>query len=134
MQEEAGQGEEKVQEALQEAIQHAHEAQEDADEAMAAAADAKRSAESKVRELDIKAYQAETDRLKVTGANVDQIEVITRDLINQMLMQPDPLPGDPMAPEQEPTQEPEQYEQEPSESLPPEQPIEPPEFGEGVQE
>ena len=115
-----------VQEALQEAIQHAKEAQDDADEAMAAAADAKRSAESKVRELDIKAYQAETDRLKVTGANVDQIEAITRDLINQMLMQPDPLPGDPMAPdgsqqhemteqeapEQEPMQEPEQYEQE----------------------
>jgi hypothetical protein len=114
-----------VQEALQEAIQHAKEAQDDADEAMAAAADAKRSAESKVRELDIKAYQAETDRLKVTGANVDQIEAITRDLINQMLMQPDPLPGDPMAPdgsqqhemaeqeapEQEPMQEPEQYEQ-----------------------
>ncbi len=119
-----------VQEALQEAIQHAKEAQDDADEAMAAAADAKRSAESKVRELDIKAYQAETDRLKVTGANVDQIEAITRDLINQMLMQPDPLPGDPMAPEQEP----EQYEQEPPESLLPEQPIEPPEFGEGVQE
>lgn len=114
-----------VQEALQEAIQHAKEAQDDADEAMAAAADAKRSAESKVRELDIKAYQAETDRLKVTGANVDQIEAITRDLINQMLMQPDPLPGDPMAPdgsqqhemteqeapEQEPMHEPEQYDQ-----------------------
>lgn len=118
------------QQALQEAIQHAHEAQEDADEAMAAAADAKRSAESKVRELDIKAYQAETDRLKVTGANVDQIEAITRDLINQMLMQPDPLPGDPMAA----AQEPEQYEQEPSESLPPEPPIEPTEPGEGMQE
>jgi hypothetical protein len=118
-----------VQEALQEAIQHAKEAQDDADEAMAAAADAKRSAESKVRELDIKAYQAETDRLKVTGANVDQIEAITRDLINQMLMQPDPLPGDPMAPDgsqqhemteqeapeqepmQEPMQEPDQYDQ-----------------------
>ena len=114
-----------VQEALQEAIQHAKEAQDDADEAMAAAADAKRSAESKVRELDIKAYQAETDRFKVTGANVDQIKAITRDLINQMLMQPDPLPGDPMAPdgsqqhemaeqeapEQEPMHEPEQYEQ-----------------------
>lgn len=114
-----------VQEALQEAIQHAKEAQDDADEAMAAAADAKRSAESKVRELDIKAYQAETDRLKVTGANDEQIQAIVRDLINQMLMQPDPLPGDPMAPdgsqqhemaeqeapEQEPMQEPEQYEQ-----------------------
>lgn len=137
-----------VQEALQEAIQHAKEAQDDADEAMAAAADAKRSAESKVRELDIKAYQAETDRLKVTGANDEQIQAIVRDLINQMLMQPDPLPGDPMAsdgsqqhemaeheaPEQEPMQEPEQYEQEPPESLQPEPPIEPPELGEGVQE
>lgn len=87
------------QDALQEAIQHAHEAQQDADEAIAAAADAKRSADSKVRELDIKAYEAETERLKVTGANVDQIEAITRDLINQMLMQPDPLPGDPVTPD-----------------------------------
>ena len=87
------------QDALQEAIQHAREAQDDADEAMSAAAEAKRSAAAKERELDIKAYQAETDRLKVTGANVDQIEAITRDLINQMLMQPDPLPGDPVTPD-----------------------------------
>ena len=66
----------------------------------------------------------------MTGEIVDQIEAITRDLINQMLMQPDPLPGDPMAPdgsqqhemteqeapEQEPMQEPEQYEQAQSET------------------
>jgi len=100
------------QDALREATQIAHEAQQDADEAMAAAADAKRSADSKVRELDIKAYEAETERLKVTGANVDQIEAITRDLINQMLMQPDPLPGEmPEAPEQGEREEPEGLEQ-----------------------
>lgn len=93
------------QEALQEAVQHAHEAQEDADEAMSVAANAKRDAESKVRELDIKAYQAETDRLKVTGANEAQIQAIVHDLINQMLMQPDPLPGDPVTPDGTPEHE-----------------------------
>jgi len=46
------------------------------------------------RELDIKAYDSETKRLQVTGANEAQIQAITRDLINQMLSQPDPLPGD----------------------------------------
>lgn len=80
--------------ALQEAIQHAQEAQEDADQAIEAVADAKRLAQVKVRELDIKAYEAETARLNVTGANEEQIQVITRDLINQMLMQPDPLPDE----------------------------------------
>lgn len=88
------------QDALQEAIQHAHDAQQDADEAIAAQADAKRIAEVRERELDIKAYQAETDRLKVTGANVEQVQAITRDLIEQMLQQPDPLPGEQEQPEQ----------------------------------
>jgi hypothetical protein len=81
--------------ALQEAIQHAKEAQDDADQAIAGQADAKRLAEVRERELDIKAYEAETDRLKVTGANEEQIKAITGDLINQMLSSPDPLPGDP---------------------------------------
>jgi hypothetical protein len=83
-----------MQQALQEAIQHAKDAQEDADQAIAGMADAKRLGEVRERELDIDAYNAETNRLKVTGANVDQIEAVTRDLINQMLMQPDPLPGE----------------------------------------
>jgi hypothetical protein len=89
------------QDALQEAIQHAKDAQNDADQAIEAAAEAKRSAESKVRELDIKAYEAETDRFKVTGANEQQIQAIVSDLINQMLSQPDPLPGDPQPEPQE---------------------------------
>lgn len=80
--------------ALQEAIQHAKEAQEDADAAIAGQADAKRLAEVKERELDIEAYNAETNRLKVTGANDEQIQVIVRDLVEQMLQSPDPLPGD----------------------------------------
>ena len=84
-----------MQKALKEALQHAHEAQEDADEAIAGQADAKRIAEVKERELDISAYNAETNRLKVTGANDDQTQAIVRDLINQMLSHPDPLPGDP---------------------------------------
>lgn len=80
--------------ALNEAIGHAHDAQHDADQAIAAAAEAKRTAANRERELDIEAYNAETNRLKVTGANVDQIEAVTRDLITQMLQQPEPLPGD----------------------------------------
>lgn len=81
--------------ALQEAIQHAKDAQDDADQAIASSADAKRLAEVRERELDIRAYDAETNRLKVTGANDEQTQAIVRDLIEQMLRQPDPLPGDP---------------------------------------
>lgn len=80
--------------ALDEALQHAKDAQDDADEAISGQADAQRLAEVKERELDIKAYDAETNRLKVTGANDEQTQAIVRDLINQMLMHPDPLPGD----------------------------------------
>jgi len=83
--------------ALNEAIQHARDAQQDADQAHAEAAQARQSAESKVRELDIKAYQAETERLKVTGANEEQIQAIVASLIPQMLGNPDPLPDEPAA-------------------------------------
>jgi len=83
------------QDALQEAIQHAKDAQDDADQAIEAAAEAKRLAGVKERELDIKAYDSETKRFQVTGANEAQIKAIVGDLINQMLSQPDPLPGDP---------------------------------------
>lgn len=82
------------QKALQEAIQHAKDAQDDADQAIASAADAKRLGEVRERELDIEAYNAETNRLKITGANDQQIQAIVGDLINQMLAQPDPLPGE----------------------------------------
>ncbi len=83
-----------MQQALQEAIQHAHDAQQDADEAIAEAANAKRIAEVKERELDIKAYDSETKRLQVTGASDEQVKFIVNDLIQTMLDNPDPLPGD----------------------------------------
>jgi Phage P22-like portal protein len=84
--------------ALQEALQHAKEAQDDADEAIAGQADAKRLAEVRERELDIQAYNAETARFKVTGANEEQAKAIVNDLIQQMLNNPDPLPGEAQEP------------------------------------
>lgn len=128
------------QEALQEATQIAKEAQDDADEAIAAVADAKRMAEVRERELDIEAYNAETKRLQVTGANEEQIKAITQDLINQMLMQPDPLPGE--MPEAEPEEvQPEEMQPEPEpqemapemQEQPQEQPIEPVDMGGEIQ-
>ena len=88
---------EQCKQALQEAIQHAHDAQQDADRAIATAAEEKRLAAVRERELNIKAYDAETNRLKITGANEAQMQAIVRDLITQMLESPDPLPGDPIA-------------------------------------
>ena len=111
-----------AQQALQEAIGHAKEAQEDADQSIAAAAESKLIGQVKERELDIKAYEAETDRLKVTGANDEQIKAITSDLINQMLMDKDPLPGDGQ-PLPEPPPPPPEPEPEP---MPPPPPPEPP--------
>ena len=81
---------EQCKQALAEAIQHAHDAQKDADEAIASEAASKRAVADKERELDINSYKAETDRLKVTGANEDQITAITTGLVNEMLMHPDP--------------------------------------------
>lgn len=85
---------EQCKKALQEATQIAHEAQADADAAIASAAEEKRLAEVRERELNIKAYDAETNRLKITGANEAQIQAIVRQLIESMLRQPEPLPGE----------------------------------------
>ena len=74
--------------AMQEAIQHAHDAQGDADKAQQAA-------EDKDESERIAWYKAETDRLKVTGANDAQIQAVVTQMINQMLSGPGPLPGDP---------------------------------------
>lgn len=84
-----------MKQALAEALKHAHEAQDDADQAVAQKAQADRDAKVKERENDIAMYEAETERLKVTGANDEQIQAIVADLINDMLSQPGPLPGDP---------------------------------------
>ncbi len=71
-------------EARDEAVSLAHEAQRDADEERA-------KAEDKEAENEIRRYEAETNRLKVTGANVEQIEAIVYDLFNQMRANPSPL-------------------------------------------
>lgn len=84
----------KVQEltqALQEAVQHAHDAQQDADQAEAQAA-------AKDEENEIRRYEAETNRLKVTGANELQIQAIVQQMVNDMLTSPEPL-GDEQMPE-----------------------------------
>jgi hypothetical protein len=73
--------------ALQEAIQHAQEAQDDADQSVDELASIK-------RDKEIDQYKADTDRMKVTGANEEQITAITQKLINDMLSQEGPLPGD----------------------------------------
>jgi hypothetical protein len=64
--------------ALKEAIKIAEEAQNDADTAIENEAAIK-------RDKEIDQYKAETDRLKVTGANEQQIQAITQELVNNML-------------------------------------------------
>jgi hypothetical protein len=95
--------------ALQEAIQHAKDAQEDADQAVAAMSGMK-------ADKEIDQYKAETDRLKVTGANEGQIQAITQELVNDMLgpvmgqmdavLNP-PMPDEPAMPEPPPGPSPE---------------------------
>lgn len=104
-------------EALAEAIQHAKDAQDDADQAIAAAADAKRLGEVRERELDIDAYNAETNRLKVTGANEAQIQAVVTDLVNTMLSQPEPLPGDPVPQQAAPVEAPPEMPTEPEQPM-----------------
>lgn len=114
-------------EALQEAIQHAKDAQQDADEAQAEAQEAKQMSEAKEEENRIKWFAAETDRLKVTGANADQIQAIVGDLINQMLASPNPLPGDADEP---PPESPQAWQPGQPMAMPPEVAEQPPEMPE----
>lgn len=87
---------EQLKKALEEATSIAREAQQDADEANDKLRDKSASEETAQ-------YNAETNRLKVTGANEEQIRVITQQLLIEMLQSPEPLPGDtepePMEPE-----------------------------------
>jgi hypothetical protein len=65
--------------------------QQEHDELIAELANEKRLAAVRERELNIKAYDAETNRLKITGANEAQIQAIVSQMVNQMLTSPDPL-------------------------------------------
>ena len=99
-----------LQQALNEALQHAHDAQQDADEAQSAIQAKHAEDERAEREMNIKAYQAETDRLKVVGANEEQIQAIVVPLVQSMIAQPAPLDEPPEfteAPEAEEPMEPE---------------------------
>ena len=96
----------KVQElsaALEEAIAHAKDAQGEADELRAGEEAKQAETAVKSRELDIKAYDSETKRLQVTGANEEQIKAIVGDLINTMLSQPEPLGDEPAQPTEAPS-------------------------------
>jgi hypothetical protein len=74
---------------LQEAINHAHDAQAEADEAQDKLRDKEKAEE-------VAMYNAETARLKVTGANAEQIQAIVQQMLNDMLSNRAPtLPGDP---------------------------------------
>jgi hypothetical protein len=87
--EELMQQNEQLKQGLQEAISHAHDAQAEADEAN----DKLRQAEA---DREVERYNAETARLKVTGANEAQIQAIVQQLLNDMLSNPQQsLPGDP---------------------------------------
>lgn len=91
-----------LQQALQEAIKHAQDAQQDADEANQKLNSKQGENEISEEANRIAAYNAETQRLKVTGANEEQIGAIVQSMLNQMLMSPNPLgdegrePPDPM--------------------------------------
>jgi hypothetical protein len=75
---------EEMKAAMQEASSIAQEAEQDAAEANAKLAD-------KTQENEVRQYEAETNRLKVTGANEEQIKAIVAELMNQMLTSPAPL-------------------------------------------
>ena len=79
---------------LEEAMAIAQEAEQDGAEAEAKLA-------AKDEENEVRRYEAETNRLKVTGANEEQIKAIVADLMNQMLTSPQPLGDEAM---QEPPQ------------------------------
>ena len=101
---------------LKAAIDEAHSAQRDLDEA-----EDKLRDKTKSEETD--RYNAETNRLKVTGANVDQISAIVSQMVNDMLSSAAALPGDnQMMPEGPPEQMPADIPQQGS--MPPE-PLDP---------
>jgi len=81
-----------VQQALQEAIQHAKDAQAEADHAHQELAKRDSEEEGREAELQIQAYNAETARLKVTGANEEQIQAIVQRMLAEMAQTALPQP------------------------------------------
>lgn len=83
---------EQLKQALKEAIQHAQDARAEADQAEAECARLKSENETRERELDIKAYDAETKRAQVLGMAEKDIKVLVVQTIESMLSRPEPLP------------------------------------------
>ncbi|MFM2088272.1 MAG: hypothetical protein RLZZ237_3141 [Pseudomonadota bacterium] len=85
-----------MEESLKEALQHAHAAQADADEAMEEVHNKREQNEAKERELNIKAYEAETKRLQLTSAAMtpEQIHLMVAQTVESMLSNPTPLPSE----------------------------------------
>jgi hypothetical protein len=102
---------EQMKQAIQEASGIAQEAEQELAECQAKLAD--KEEENRIRE-----YEAETNRLKVTGANEQQMRAIVFDLVNEMLSAPVPMGNEPpmggdmqqpdMGPEMPPDMPPEQ--------------------------
>ena len=89
-----------MEESLKEALKHAHDAQAEADEAMEQVHNKREENEAKDRELNIKAYDAETKRLQLTSAAMtpEQIQLMVAQTVEAMLGNPTPLPNE--APQQ----------------------------------
>lgn len=79
-----------LQDAIKEATDLAHQAEQAESDAVEALHKAQLQLADKDRDGDIRAYEAETNRLKITGANDDQIQAIVRDLVTSMMAQPTP--------------------------------------------
>lgn len=111
--------------ALQQAAGIAQETQQELDEIHGELAKAQMALADKTDSIDNDRYKAETDRLKVTGANVEQVTALVQQLVNDMLMSPTPLPGDHVPGMQLPTapQMPEPQPQQPQQAIAPEAPI-----------
>ena len=79
-----------MQQALQQATEIAKEAQQELDECQEKLASKYSDEEAKEVELSIKAYEAVTKRLQVTGANEEQVQEIVTQMLSAMARQPMP--------------------------------------------
>ena len=121
-----------LQKGLDEAIQHAKDAQGEAIQYKQDAEKAQADLKAKEEENEIKAFQADTDRMKALGTFMtpEQVQVLVQQTIQEAMMRPDPLPPENQEPEgelgmQEPMQdEPmvDAHQSEMMQGMPPEQP------------
>lgn len=80
-----------LKQALDQAIQTAQEAEQDLSECQAQLEDKHAEGEEAELKLSIDAYNAVTNRLKVTGANEEQVQAIVLQMLQAMAQQPAPI-------------------------------------------